>query len=1237
MTSPSADGQSSEQLKSQEGTEMAVEELETFHETDPTLKSDYSSGKRNSPAQGMGSAAPGGEQPKLASGAVKPLESLRKFWLYGLIAALLVAVAGGFLIYKKKSLFTYSVMAKVRIAPRFSTVLSEQKETDLESFQKWRQFQEQQTMTVKRYDIVLAALKTLILDDVMVSLPAPGNPEVFKKSKNFLSDVKENLKKEIEFANQVKELERELKLESMQTGESNQDKPDAQQEGVQSDDDGLILNKLTTSDQDNSNTTRDTPEVLELKNRLKEKTAELNDMRIKDELDLRPLAESWVDTLLAVAVKDSYLINVSAEQTMKEAFRLPLDIIINRIVQTYIDRSQSESFFSDKDARLNILENRKNKVRKLIKDKMMERTLIAQKIGVTTFNESTPNPHDQLLVDSQSALAEAQRQLDSAKSSLSVFVDENGHEKREAIEAESLPIVAGDITLNTLKGNVNLRRTELLKSGSGLEDTHPLKKNIDRELKEVEEELNRGTKEVAERVNKILLAQRRNEVTKTEGKLRGIQAQIKQIHNEAKVFSESYNKALGLNNEIKRYQNQLEKIENRMDDLLIESTAPSMVRWESKALPTGKGKDASKKFKIIVPLASLIFGLLVPILVDFIKAMGEMRTTNQLQNLIGHKPLAGFCESDESFARRLVLADILRKLAIALEHEHKLNNVRLFLFTSVKPGAGVTGLALQLAQEFGDLGVRALVVEVNAFKPDPRYHDDQFQTGLIDLINGEGSIEEAISKAEGMLPDRLGVGYPFHPHLYNYDKLRNILASLKTRYDVILLDAPPILNSSDTEFLCAMADLTLMLVKAREVKPHEVRRAVATLMSLEPEAVSFIVTNLEVYKWGGYFAQREKEYNAAHEEAKVILRNNPIKPQDSIPGMKPILLYALHSGNLYGTERMALYTLEGLRDTFIPVLLTPPGPAMVEAERLGIQVVPFRSARDFARRLRQQLSDHKQIAFAATGVRHSLVFNFWNFFYRRQAVHLHLVHGGTDERESYGRKKSLNGKKVTFVAVSDYVRERLIANGVNPSQIVVVGNFLPDRRIQDAPRRPPFEETGIRKIIVVSRVDPIKRVDLLLDALDRYAELREFEFRVFGTGWDYDVLKARAQETHPNVAFEGFSPDVAGELASSDLLLHLCPVEPFGLAILEAMAAGVPVLVPDNGGAAGLVKSWVSGFHFHADDPDDLAATLIRLRGMPVDELNRIVLAAGQRLQANFSSTACLGDYRKLFKEFTDA
>ncbi|MDG4554680.1 MAG: glycosyltransferase family 4 protein [Candidatus Competibacter sp.] len=348
------------------------------------------------------------------------------------------------------------------------------------------------------------------------------------------------------------------------------------------------------------------------------------------------------------------------------------------------------------------------------------------------------------------------------------------------------------------------------------------------------------------------------------------------------------------------------------------------------------------------------------------------------------------------------------------------------------------------------------------------------------------------------------------------------------------------------------------------------------------------------------------------------------------------LVYALHSGNLYGTERMALATLEGLRERFAPVLLAPPGPALAEAARLGIPGESFASPREFARRLRPWLARHRRVAFVATGVVHSLAFLILNAGYRRKSVHVHLVHGGADERLSYGRKRLLNPTGAVLVAVSDFVRERLIANGVAPGKIRVIENFLTDERVRNAPRRPPFAGDGVRNVVIVSRIDPIKRVDLLLDALDRHPDLNTLSFRIFGTGWDLETLRARAAARNPNVAFPGFTETVAAELAAADLLLHLCPSEPFGLAILEAMAAGAPVLAPDSGGAALLVEEGVSGGRFHADDVESLAARLRELQAAPAERLNRWVAGGDRALATRFSQTERLADYARLLAEVDD-
>jgi glycosyltransferase involved in cell wall biosynthesis len=254
-----------------------------------------------------------------------------------------------------------------------------------------------------------------------------------------------------------------------------------------------------------------------------------------------------------------------------------------------------------------------------------------------------------------------------------------------------------------------------------------------------------------------------------------------------------------------------------------------------------------------------------------------------------------------------------------------------------------------------------------------------------------------------------------------------------------------------------------------------------------------------------------------------------------------------------------------------------------------------------------------------------------NLFYRRKINHIQIVHGGTDERGSFGRKKALNHANVTFVTVSDYARQRLIANGVRADRIEVVNNFLPVEYLQSAPRRGIYSG-GVKNVLIVSRLDGMKRVDLVLDALDRRGkELGELSFRILGLGMEMNSLVERAARTHANVQFAGFSDGVAGELAQADLLLHTCAVEPFGLAILEAMAANVAVLVPDQGGAALLVDEGVSGFKFRADDADHLAQRLIEFKTADVEKLNRAVAGGRVAVEKTFSAQNGLDRYRVLF------
>jgi glycosyltransferase involved in cell wall biosynthesis len=172
------------------------------------------------------------------------------------------------------------------------------------------------------------------------------------------------------------------------------------------------------------------------------------------------------------------------------------------------------------------------------------------------------------------------------------------------------------------------------------------------------------------------------------------------------------------------------------------------------------------------------------------------------------------------------------------------------------------------------------------------------------------------------------------------------------------------------------------------------------------------------------------------------------------------LLYVLHSGNLYGTERMALATAAGLADEFAITVFAPGGPALNEAARMGFGAVSFCGLRDVAMKLMPYFARNRRLALVATGVVHSLTGAMWSAIWHRHVPHLHVVHGGTDERDSYGRKRFLNRLGVVFVAVSNFVRGRLIAHQVRASKVEVIENFLPTHKSRRRPNTRLSVSTG---------------------------------------------------------------------------------------------------------------------------------------------------------------------------------
>ena len=577
--------------------------------------------------------------------------------------------------------------------------------------------------------------------------------------------------------------------------------------------------------------------------------------QLPDETERRA-AERLQAALIIKPVPDTYLISVVLESDKAEG----LADIVNTVVETYIAYSHEESLIYASKERVDLLYEQRDKFQGIILDKKKRLADLAQELGVTTFTDKTVNPYDQLLATSQLAYSEAQRNSMEAMASLQLFENPKNSKASKALDAVVSEIIYKDPGLNSLKANLYLRRSELVNQISGLDTKHPGYAQIKSQLEVIESEVVQATNQLSTDVKNMLLEERRSKVTLTREIEQNLLNQITLQKKNATWFATRYNDAVALSQDIKRFESQLESVNNRISFFELESKAPGFIRFESPARPPEIPiRGGRKKLLITMVMLGIFAGMGVPIVIDLFDR--RIRTAGQVEKLLGYKPLAAFLEPEQEGVSPRIIADQKRRMALALERERKQSGQPgcLILVTSVTHQSAVTSLAMDLALDYKMIGVHAVVVEVNLLMPDQRYKNAETAGGLLNLmLDPNLAVSQVVNPADDSYPDRITIGASTDGLFFDYGRLQAVLGKIAEIYPVVILDASPVLLSADTEFFASISDITLLLIAAKQTKPYEIKRAVQVLERIDPKVVSFVVTRLEVFQGGGYYSSLNK-------------------------------------------------------------------------------------------------------------------------------------------------------------------------------------------------------------------------------------------------------------------------------------------------------------------------------------------------------------------------------------------
>lgn len=182
----------------------------------------------------------------------------------------------------------------------------------------------------------------------------------------------------------------------------------------------------------------------------------------------------------------------------------------------------------------------------------------------------------------------------------------------------------------------------------------------------------------------------------------------------------------------------------------------------------------------------------------------------------------------------------------------------------------------------------------------------------------------------------------------------------------------------------------------------------------------------------------------------------------------------------------------------------------------------------------------------------------------------------------------------------------------------------------DAPR-PPQRPRRVRHVGVAARAEPWKRIDRLFTA---FADLPQrlaspLCVHVFGDGPELPRLRRQAREL--GLADRTVYHGLVGPhwTRQCDVLVSTCEIEAFGRVVVEAGAAGLPQVVPDQGGSAELVFPGMTGLHYDVDDPDALTRALAEVAAWSPADYHRHATAAHAHAR-RFSLTTCATAYARL-------
>jgi glycosyltransferase involved in cell wall biosynthesis len=257
---------------------------------------------------------------------------------------------------------------------------------------------------------------------------------------------------------------------------------------------------------------------------------------------------------------------------------------------------------------------------------------------------------------------------------------------------------------------------------------------------------------------------------------------------------------------------------------------------------------------------------------------------------------------------------------------------------------------------------------------------------------------------------------------------------------------------------------------------------------------------------------------------------------------------------------------------------------------------------------------------------------------------INTVHGYSDfdrmersnlEKDIYKKIEIFSMKRNSkCIAVSNDVKGYLIEKGIEDNKIVVIYHGVKDLSNY-------YIKTHTNKCFVIGslgRLEKVKGYDIFIKAIN-YCKVKGYNnivCKVAGSGSERDNLLNIINRYNLNEEFIllGHVDDVDSFLESLDIYVQPSLIESFGIAIVEAMQRGLPVIATNSGGVKEIIHDNINGLLFKSNDYEDLGDKIINLIENK-DKMMEIAVEGINSIKNEFNIRDRVNEYEKIIHNLT--